>query len=34
MHLSEIRVQHFRSLVDITLYLGKGLNVLVGRINA
>ncbi len=33
MHLSEIRVQHFRSLVDITLYLGKGLNVLVGRNN-
>jgi putative ATP-dependent endonuclease of OLD family len=33
MHLSEVRVQNFRSLVDVTAHLGKGLNVLVGRNN-
>ena len=33
MHLSEVRVQHFRSLTDVTAHLGKGLNVLVGRNN-
>lgn len=33
MHLSEVRVQNFRSLQDVTLHLHPGINALVGRNN-